>query len=346
MINEQTEKSDKSRPTAENDNEAPGRLISPRGLYKRCRNYFRNKIDPVADYICATRPYKAFKKLEDSKFFPKFMAAKGGFSSIFLGIALLPAALYHGTIIGAVVLTSCILGLVTFGAYGMLRYGGHLFNEGRDLVRTRLLGKPPLPSKKAAVTKTENLPPPKNIWGMLRQMRMARAMQDTKMAEIVRQSPVFQKVQNHKLLQGFGKLGRDQDVMMRVFATGGALTTIAVSAVFMASQALTISALTLSAAGLLMLYTAGNLVAGVIAFGTHGFHLFDSSKKALKSQSPENPVTKPKDSDMNMLKTKRLTLKMGKSQAAFNETAVKAQNDNQKGKRPRPTGGKKNAPKR
>ena len=316
---------DKTQPsTFANDNDTSDQdIVTAEGLFKRCVRYFHSKVDPVAHYIKKTRSYKAFKRLEDSKFFPKFMAAKGGISSIFLGVALLPAAIYHGTIIGAVVLASCAVGLLSFGAFGMLRYGGYLLQETRDLVRTRILGKPPLPKKskvlKPGVSKKDMTP-----WGLMRNTKMAEKFEKSKTVETIRKSAAYKYVKNHKLVKNLAHLGRDRDVIMRIFATGGALTTIALSAVFMASQAITISAVTLSAAGALFLYTAGNLVAGLVAFGTHGFYLFDSSKKVLRKNNM--PKTEPGE---NLLKISNGFLKIGKFKGAF-AAAIKdkAQNDN------------------
>ena len=79
------------------------------------------------------------------------------------------------------------------------------------------------------------------------------------------------------------KIGKDQDVVMRMFATGGALTTVAISAIILMQSAVPLTAaLSFTGAGLFAAYIGGNLIGGLVAFGTHGFHLFDSSKKALR----------------------------------------------------------------
>ena len=273
----------------DNENGLPlqtGEQFRLKPFVKNTVSRFRSKITPLAASIRKTKPYQWFKGLEKNKFFPKFMAFKGGFSSIYLGILLAPAILGYGTLLGGAMIGVCAIALVGTGVLGAINYGGHILHDTVELFRTKVLKKDPRPKRPRTSGGLFMTNKDRSPWGLIRKSKIGKWMGKTGLARIINRSPMYQKLKSQKLWRSLDKIGKDQDVVMRMFATGGALTTVAISAVILMQSAVPLTAaLSFTGAGLFAAYIGGNLIGGVVALGTHGFHLFDSSKKALRRNS-------------------------------------------------------------
>ena len=106
--------------------------------------------------------YKVFKRMDEYKFFPKFMAARGGLTAMVMGGFMMAGLVVSGVSAMAITLAATGLGLVIFGSYGALTYGGRLLGDAKRKFDEKVLKKEPKP-RKAPEPEPENSPKRKKI---------------------------------------------------------------------------------------------------------------------------------------------------------------------------------------
>lgn len=248
-------------------------FLSPKRVVKRSLHYYR--------------------QLDEYKFFPKFMAAKGGLTAVAVGIFMLPAVAVSGVTVTAIGLGASAVGLIAFGVYGAGVYGGRMLRDAKRTIDWKLFGKAP-PVKTNVVTpkpkrKRTSLSP----WSRIEKTRVWQKFRETPFAHTIYNTKAFQSVKNMSLWTRVSEVSRDQEVLLRAFATGGSIATVVVTGGILMTQAIALPAIGLSLATAFTAYMAANLVGGAWALVSHSAQLVKTSLSTFRQSAPTKTGATP-----------------------------------------------------
>lgn len=272
--------------------------ISPETFWKKRKanwdqSWMKRKLKVFDTAVKKTWGYRLFQQMNDYKFFPKFMAARGGITAVAMGGFMMAGIVVSGVSAFAIAMAATGIGLIVFGTYGAVTYGGRLLKDGYNKLMSKIFKK----SFNEAAQKKEGKPKP----AKKKTLRPFKILEESKIWQDFIKTPFAQKVMNSKgykmvsnmmIWKHLSYIGKDQEVRMRAFATSGAIATIASAGTILAAQTVALPVLTISAASLLTLWLAAGVVGGSIALYQHTGHFIKSIKNALQESSKNQRAKK------------------------------------------------------
>lgn len=250
-------------------------------------SWSKRQLQKFGNFMRGTWGYKVFKRMDEYKFFPKFMAARGGLTAMVMGGFMMTGLVISGISAMAITMAATGLGLAVFGAYGAITYGGNLLADGKRKFDQKVLKKEFQPK---AAAQDENTPQQKakkekkiiSPWERLGQTESWKKFNDLKMIKAVKSTKPYRVVEDLKIWSHLKNIGQDQEVRLRAFATTGSLAMVVATGAIFATQVIALPVLTISAASLFVLYMGANLAGGLFALGSHGVLFAKSVKTATK----------------------------------------------------------------
>lgn len=245
------------------------------------------KIEPTQPYQYAKGAfdwgYSLFKQMNDYKFFPKAMAARGGLTAMIMGGIMMAGLVVSSISAFTVAAGVTAIGMIVFGSYGLITYGGRLLSDGIRKFQEKVLKKDF--NKVAAKAKPEAAPKKKKSRSPIKRLKntgLWKNFEETAFMQRVKNSKGYKHFKNMEVWKHLNFIAKDQEVRLRVFATSGSIATILSAGTILAAQTVALPILTVSFATLLLVGAVSGVIGGTIAVITHAGHLVRSLNKAVK----------------------------------------------------------------
>ncbi len=242
-------------------------------LYRRYKD--------VENFVENTWAYRKYQQINDYKFFPKFMAARGGITAMVAGSFMLAGVLVTSISAMAIALTATGVGLLAFGIYGTLNFGGGLIKDGYRKVFNKAAKAPPDQETAAPALKKMKrkvLAPAK----IVQKTSLWQRAKSSPFAERVAESKGYRMFKEMTIWKHLNYIGKDQEVRLRTYATSGSVATILSAGTILATQTVALPVLTFSLATMLVLGAVAGVIGGTIALVSHSAHLVRSLGNAVR----------------------------------------------------------------
>jgi len=226
--------------------------------------------------------------VNQNSFFSKLFALRGGGLMIGGAIMLLPTLAVSGTMLAVVAATSAIAGVVA-GGYGLMRYGAEIIHDFKDGFNVHFRGKEPQPRAK------KKRKPAKALWTRIGQTKTWNKISNSKTFKKINNSPLTKAIKNSSVWDTVSTIAKDQEIMMRTYATGGAVGTIVLTGTLLLTSAIALPTVAVSAATIVFGLAVNALVSSAIVAAVNVKELFHQSKNASKEGYKQNQIRKKRN---------------------------------------------------